>query len=378
MIERWKLRREFNRIARQILGVRNRMVGAALAIWWQRARAKHLKPLGGKLPSTEKIALFLVYQPGGCPESVFKTLAHLSASGYAPFVVCNGGVKPADRTRLLEMAWQLVERPNLGYDFGGYRDGIWLMKQHRIDVDRLLVINDTLWFPAVNPIGTVSQLEATGAEYTALCNFVYRPRSGRHDGLVRKTYAASFCFLLGRRALTSDAFQEFWERMPLYAAKSLVVERGEVGFSRAMTNAGFAPAILYDHVEIEKRISAMSPEALEEFLRRLPVLNGRVKGEYYSFIEKLDQERVQADQTRAFLLRLLYELNPWDILIYYGLVSGLTDFVKKANLKDPSNAKRFLALAEMDGLALEPTAHQEIAGFAGVVRAESPASTWMR
>ena len=135
-----------------------------------------------------------------------------------------------------------------------------------------------------------------------------------------------------------------------------------------MTNAGFAPAILYDHVEIEKRISAMSPEALEEFLRRLPVLNGRVKGEYYSFIEKLDQERVQADQTRAFLLRLLYELNPWDILIYYGLVSGLTDFVKKANLKDPSNAKRFLALAEMDGLALEPTAHQEIAGFAGVVR----------
>lgn len=363
-MDRSKLEREFGRISRQVTALRTRLAGVVQARWWTRVRASRLLPVPGGLAAGPKVAIFLVYQPGGCPESLYRTLAHVQEAGYAPLVVCNGGVPAADRSRLLPLCWQFVERPNIGYDFGGYRDGIWLLGRLGVVPEQLLVMNDTIWFPAVAPLGTLGRLEALGSDYAALCNFIYRPRSGRRDGLVRRTYASSFCFLLSGRAVGSEAFRRYWATLPLHAAKPLVVEQGEVGFSRAMEAAGFVPRVLHDHRAIAMTVEAMDADELAAFLRRLPVLNTRIRPGYEAMLAQLDAGQLGTGDQREYLLSLLPELNPWDSLVYYGLVRGWTDFVKKANLKDAGNARRFLKLADADRLALMPEVRAEIAALA--------------
>lgn len=344
--------------------MRTRLAGVVQARWWTRVREARLRPVTGGVAAGPKIVIFLVYQPQGCPESLYRTLAHVREAGYAPLVVCNGGVPAADRDRLLPLSWQFLERPNIGYDFGGYRDGIWLLGHLGVAPERLLVMNDTIWFPAVAPLGTLGRLEALGADYAALCNFVYRPRSGRKDGLVRRTYASSFCFLLSGRAVGSEEFRRYWATLPLHAAKPLVVEQGEVGFSRAMEAAGFPPRVLHDHRAIAMTVEAMDPPDLEDFLRHLPVLNTRIRPAYEAMLARLDDGGVDEAELRDYLLALLSELNPWDSLVYNGLVRGWTDFVKKANLKDSGNARRFLKLADADRLVLMPEVRAEIAALA--------------
>lgn len=364
MVDRSKLERELGRIGRQVSALRTRLAGAVKARWWTRVRESRLLPVAGGVAPGPKVAVFLVYQPAGCPESLFRTLRHVADAGYAALVVCNGGVPAADRDRLLPLCWQFVERPNIGYDFGGYRDGIWLLGRLGVTPERLLVMNDTIWFPAVAPLGTIARLEALDADYAALCNFVYRPRSGRKDALVRRSYASSFCFLLSGRAVASEAFRRYWAKLPLHAAKPLVVEQGEVGFSRAMEAAGFPPRVLHDHRAIAMTVEAMEADDLAAFLRRLPVLNARIRPGYEAMLAQLDAGRLGTGDLRDYLLSLLPELNPWDSLVYFGLVKGWTDFVKKANLKDAGNARRFLKLADADRLALMPEVRAEIAALA--------------
>ena len=106
------------------------------------------------------------------------------------------------------------------------------------------------------------------------------------------------------------------------------------------------------------------PEAHVKFLRRLPVLNARIRPGYEAMLAQLDTGRLGTGDLRDYLLSLLPELNPWDSLVYFGLVQGWTDFVKKANLKDAGNARRFLKLADADRLALMPEVRAEIAALA--------------
>jgi lipopolysaccharide biosynthesis protein len=62
-------------------------------------------------------------------------------------VVSNLPLVPEERETLRRACWQLIERPNVGYDFGAYRDAILLLGPKLRDLERLVLVNDLLWFP---------------------------------------------------------------------------------------------------------------------------------------------------------------------------------------------------------------------------------------
>ncbi len=123
MIPGWKIRRELDRLGQQLRAIPE-------AVWEPFARRAHDAALDRGFPITEgtlqpgtKLALVLCWQPRGLAGSFFNLLDHLVASGYTPFVVSNAAFSDADRQALRSRIWRAVERPNFGYDFGGYRDG---------------------------------------------------------------------------------------------------------------------------------------------------------------------------------------------------------------------------------------------------------------
>jgi len=364
VIELWKIRREAARIGRQIRALRGTIFATAVRPVWHRLRDRMIRVETGGIAPGCRYAIFVVFQPKGCPDSLFETLAHVIDKGFTPLVVCNGRISVSDVAHLRPLCWRLLMRPNLGYDFGAYGDGITYLRSAGVDVDALLVMNDTLWWPAVSDPHCLDALIACDTDYAGLCNFPFRSGRKRHKALTGRDYVSSFCFLLSARVWQSPAFEHYWARLPLHGYKPMVVERGEVGFCRAMERAGFVPTVLIDHAGLVKAIDAMSDAQAETFVRRLPVLGGHVRPRVNAVVARLDEGNAPQGAARELLRDVMPTLNPWDALAINGLVDGRIDFIKKANLKSPDNAARFLAMSDAAGVTLDPTVRREIAAIA--------------
>lgn len=361
-----KFSREVRRIGKQARNVFQGVQSKAIGPIWNKVRDKYVVAHEGEQSIAPQLVLFLIFQPNGISRSTWVTLQHVVSRGFAPLIMCNGGAPDEDLERLQTIAWRVLTRPNLGYDFGGYQDAMWFLKTQGITPDRLLVMNDTVWMPALDGDRARSNLDdmlALPGDYTALCNFIYRPKSGRSDGLVRKTYPSSFCFALSSTMIRAPAFVAYWENLPLNGHKARVVEHGEVGFARAMMDAGFQPNALFDHAQIQEAVLGLPDNVQRTFINRLPVLKG-------AWIEQLDLIRRTSDETlavtqrRAFLEDVLPLLNPWDSLAVNGLVSGEVDFIKKANIKNKETAQRFLAMADDAEVPLRAEVRDEIVAYA--------------
>lgn len=357
---RWKVNRELRRVGRQVWSGPLELYARLLGAVWPWLGGRLIRVWYGDRPPAARIALFLIFQPRGCPESLFRTLEAITAEGYAPLVVVNGALAKNDFARVARLSWRVMHRPNIGYDFGGYKDGILHMIGQDIDIEALLVLNDTIWLPAGQESFSIRHLEEIGADYAALSNFAYRPQRKRAVHLTGRAYAASFGFRLSRRVWESQAFKDFWRQIPFYGTKFNVVERGEVGFSRAMESAGFTPSALLDHSEISETILGLPTDKQYQLLGHLPVLNRALRKRRDDLVHRIETEMVEPIEVEAFLRRALGELNPWDSMVVHGLVEGKIDFIKKANLKVPDNAARFLDAIDQAGFAVNDCVRREI------------------
>lgn len=223
---------------RELLRVWHQGVDAVTAPLDDRRKRQHdatftrrIRSWAGDRPATAKIALFLIHQPGRLAASILVTCAHLCDNGYAILLVSNSRLDDAGVDALRPLCWRMVERPNYGYDFGGYRDGVRILTEAGLDPDFLLILNDSVWFPTNPACRLLAAQEAQGLGYTGPV-FVHTPekRDNRHY--------QSFFLLVGRTGLQSPAFRDYWRDVRVSSEKRVVLKHGEKGFSQAMLRAG--------------------------------------------------------------------------------------------------------------------------------------------
>ncbi|MCU0828632.1 MAG: rhamnan synthesis F family protein [Tabrizicola sp.] len=189
----------------------------------------------GALPPGRKVAVFVLYQPSGLAPSVELTCRHLIDNGYAPMIVSNSPLSGPDLQRLKALSWQVVQRPNFGYDFGAYRDGIFLIWRAGLDLDALIVMNDSTWFPLRADDRTLAKFDASDAQFAGLA---YKQEQ---FGKGNAWHVESHFLRFGRHALRSDAFRAFWKNYAMTSDRVQTILTGEKGISRAMIGAGFHP-----------------------------------------------------------------------------------------------------------------------------------------
>lgn len=234
MIPAWKLKREWQRFKQQLKSIPE-------AIWEPVAQRRHdaAFPLfprhEGAIPLRGKVALFLIWQPFGLAESVLETCRHLNAQGYSVLVVANQNLVPDDLDAILRETWQVLIRPNFGYDFGGYRDGLRFLRERAIQPDRLVMMNDSVWYPLYPQDDLLAACEQTGADVTGTVL--------RHRG--RERFLESYFYSFRGSVVQSAAFADYWKNYRLTSNKYKVIRRGERGFSRALQAADFRVEGLY-------------------------------------------------------------------------------------------------------------------------------------
>lgn len=241
-LPRSKFQRELLRIVVSTMKLPRHALQLVLATRrYDRSIGRHLRAHQGDQPEARKVAIYLIYPRKGLKPSHVAAIKYISRSGYAPVVVSNLELSSGQRDCLLKLSWLYIERPNIGYDFGGYRDAILhLDLQHR-SVERLALFNDSCWFPVPSESDWLVKAEQLNMDMVGSmsCLFIPRRFGGRlesfkwsYDPHVRKFHYSSYALLFSGQVARSPGFSKFWRKLPLFNDQEHVTKYGEVGITR--------------------------------------------------------------------------------------------------------------------------------------------------
>ena len=274
-----KLGRELSRFGRQ-------MVAAPGNLWryqterrhYDRVTARQIVTTDGQVAQTDRVALYLIFPGMGVQPSHLRALRWMTDNGYAPLVVSNLPLGDADKAQLLPLCWRILERPNVGYDFGGYRDGILHLGDTLPALTRLVFLNDSSWFPMPGTEDWLQQAETAGPDFVAASYHWGIDRVRPHDFRTirwrfgtgnRNFHYGSFALSVGPAVLRDPGFFAFWKAYRLTGDKSKTVRRGETGFTRWVLRSGHSHAATHDIATLDADLAAMSDDRLADLAAKL-------------------------------------------------------------------------------------------------------------
>ncbi len=256
--------------------------------------------LNGAQPLGPKVALVLCWQPKGLAPSFRDMLRHLVDCGYAPFVVSNAPLSAQDRKLIAPLIWRAVERPNFGYDFGGYRDGLLLLRQWAVHPDRLVILNDSIWFPLWPGDLTLQRAEASPQDVVGT---ILRQRDDR-------VFLESYFFSIRGPVLDHPRFRAFWDQLRLTSNKYKVIRRGERGFGQALRAAGISMGPLYSADQVANVFATADEAALRQYLAHFATVDPAEAFEAAGLVaQPSDPDWVP--KARDFIDRVLNRLQPY-------------------------------------------------------------------
>ncbi|MDC1521211.1 rhamnan synthesis F family protein [Planktomarina temperata] len=261
MIPGWKLKREVKRLKIKASAIPLALYEPFIQRKYDRNRHNLVTHHYGKTTLKCNLAVFLIFQPNGISNSVFNTCAYLNSEGFTPVIVCNGPITEADRNALKELSYLIIERPNFGYDFGGYRDGLWTIEKIGIKPDKVLLLNDSVWFPAFNDSTFFAEMLQGNQDFVGTQVF----DRGQQCGTRRYIYG-SYCLLLNNSLINSTEFQNFWRGYKLSSNKETTIRRGEREFSFRMINSTKNATGIYSIDRFNSVVENLGSEKLREAL----------------------------------------------------------------------------------------------------------------
>lgn len=276
----WKLKRELARLGRQALGAHSYLSSYLLSRhYYDLILSKKIRKYIGNMSRSERVAIYLIFPQRGLLPSHLAALDYLSVSGYAPIVVSNLPIGNEEREVLLRKAHLLIERPNFGYDFGGYRDAILTIGSAPLrKLDRLVLLNDSCWFPLPGGMDWLKEAEALGVDYAAAAwHGAIMPQDPEEyefvDWNIRKNrrnfHYASFALSISNNLLSNNDFFRFWSKFRLTNEKHRTVRRGEIGLTKWVIKHRYSHGSTTELADFDAELHAMSQIEVDNILSRM-------------------------------------------------------------------------------------------------------------
>lgn len=353
----WKLRRELNRIGQQLRGIPEFFTEP-----WQRwrhdaQRDATLQAQDGAIALGPKVALLLLYQPRGVAASTVWTCQHLVSKGYSPLIVSNAPLSASDRNALAPHVWRMAQRPNFGYDFGGYRDGIWLLNHWGVAPEVLIILNDSIWFPLQGSETLIDRMEASPAQFVgALQLDPLRATAG--IPAKKRPFFGSFFLMAQRGAWQHPAFQGFWRRYRITSNKYKTIRRGERGLSHALMDAGLRCEAMYTRGQLDDHMRGLDAPALRALLSDLVTIDDRLDRERLQCLAETDDAPNWKERALDLALRVTEKQNVLATAPITSLTQFEVPYLKKA--RDWNNLRALGVIQSRVEQAVLPAPHPSI------------------
>ena len=261
----WKIRREIDCAIQKLKRPFSRVYDPFFQRFYDRDWQNKIQVISGDVVLGDKIAILLIFQPTKLRASTRETCDHLIGKGCAPLVVSNSPISSSDIEDLKSAFWNVMIRPNFGYDFGGYRDGLRFIESLGLVPSRILILNDSIWYPTLADETLISQMETTKAD---LVGSLYQEgdatlskKSSRRNGFIE-----SFFYLINGSCLQTPAFKRFWKNYRLSNLKYNAVYDGERQFSSQMQSAGLKVESIVSRSRFLSELSVQKPAFIRQVL----------------------------------------------------------------------------------------------------------------
>lgn len=256
----WKLKREIKRLWMQ-LGIPFDLLTMPIRRWlYDRKKHEIIKYSSGAQPVRENVAIILIFQPNGVRDSLLETLQYFNENGFTPLVVSNSPLSSGDLKNLCKNAYLVMERPNSGYDFGGYRDGVLHLLDSEICPENLVLMNDSIWFPIRKNCDFLEKVKEESAD---LFGIVFSERPDTPS----RTHLQSYFYSFKQRVVQDSSFREYWEKLYFSENKFLVIRKCEMKLTQYFKSRGFSLAWFCDQEDLMNALLSLSKPELETVIR---------------------------------------------------------------------------------------------------------------
>jgi hypothetical protein len=257
------------------------------------------------------VALFVHFdRRGKLADHVINYVRALHDQGFSVVFVTNSGRQDHDSLNALKpLCRAVVVRRNVGYDFGAVREMLDLLELPRVETQRLLIANDSVYGPLVPMTDMFARVDFDVADLW-----------GATESWQHRYHLQSYFLLAGRRAMTSGAWHRFWKGVRPVSSKQWAINRYEMGLTQDLLRAGLRCRALWPYHELLGRCTVLSA---------LP--DSKLTG-----LDTLAQARILADEHICRAAARLVPLNPTADLWRQLLLAGFP-FIKAELLrKNPS------------------------------------------
>src|SRR5689334_11407252 len=158
---------------------------------------------------TRRIAVFVHYDRRGVLHEFAEfQLAKLVESGFEIIFVSNAPkLDPSALIRLKPLCAVIVQRRNVGYDFGAYKEGIALIPDVT-KLDALILANDSVYGPLQDLSGVIQAMSPEVADVWGIT-----------DSWSFSFHLQSYFLLIHNKALNSPQFAAFWSKLKYLQSK---------------------------------------------------------------------------------------------------------------------------------------------------------------
>jgi hypothetical protein len=226
-------------------------------VYSRRLRIRRIS-VGRRKKNSDRFLLFVLYASHEIPSFTDNILAALERSDINVVISTNSTPTSEIRDALLARCHLLIERADLGRDFGGYRDGISILQERYERIERLILLNDSLFFVGQEIGKLIDGLN--GSEDLIGMTEVFEHHY--HIG----SYAISF----SERVLAHKHFKRYWADYRPISTRRWSIHKGEVRLTAVLMRAGFKPHILYHSTLLYPHLRDIGLHELIEAIRLLP------------------------------------------------------------------------------------------------------------
>ncbi len=195
-------------------------------------------------------ALFLVWQPKKVAWYVQNALESLAEAGINVVVIVNHQLSDAQIAYFKKYASQIIIRDNTGFDIGGFKDATLHMKSLGLDINRVIYINDSIYFFKKGLTNLFKRLANSNAD---VC--------GAFENWEIHYHIQSFCFSVNGKTFDNPKFQQFWDEYLPVNSRLWAIRAGEVALSRTMIPIAESIEILYKPNDLRDALNAISDKS---------------------------------------------------------------------------------------------------------------------
>lgn len=187
-----------------------------------------LRPMGNFL-------ILVIYRKYGVGEEIMHLIKEFDAKGYNILLISNGHLPAKQYESLSRRCFAIMQRNNIGHDFGAYKDGILYLHSLKMKVERLVLLNDSI-IPTPRGLGAFIDKLAKIADF-----------GGATESFQPVYHIQSYCLCFSGRVFFHPAFLDFWRGYRTISDRFYAIKHGELLLSKRLLSAGLKAEALYTH-----------------------------------------------------------------------------------------------------------------------------------